>query len=331
MVCLCVALHCMIDMVLIDTGIFWIEFSDLLEYFSAVFMNWNPELFNYRIAQHWSWPGDSEGPRNDSYNLGYNPQFLLDVDFEAAAAVSAKSRSADDDADFDSVSGKHIRNVRGFVWILLSKHMQSTKREEQSKDDFLTLHVFGEDSKQASIIDRRVFHRNDCTMVGTYINSPHYLVRLDVNSHGGDGKSKTKRRSKKDLYTIVVSQYEKRHDVSFTMTCYSTIPCRFRPVNDSFFWKYKRKINAAFTEKYSGGCRNFASFPMNPQFRLIVNYTTRLRIMVEAPPKFNINIQLYKLCFLLLYDRPFEFKSNTCCSFLVLSTIWSTACVCNHS
>ncbi|KAH9094131.1 hypothetical protein Ae201684P_016746 [Aphanomyces euteiches] len=59
-----------------DDGLFWIDFPSIQRHFSALFLNWNPELFRYRFTLHKHWPLEV-GPQNDTYNLGYNPQFKL--------------------------------------------------------------------------------------------------------------------------------------------------------------------------------------------------------------------------------------------------------------
>ena len=107
-----------------DNGIFWMCLTDVMQYFSAIFLNWNPDLFSFTISQHGFW-SKSIGPKNDSYNLGYNPQFTLDVD--TAANQEQKERNMDDNSDGG-----------GSVWILLSKHMESSKRQEQDKNGMQT-------------------------------------------------------------------------------------------------------------------------------------------------------------------------------------------------
>merc|ERR1712154_22541 len=114
-------------------------------------------------TQHGFW-SKNLGPKNDSYNLGYNPQYTLDVDLA------------------DSKQNENYDDINGSVWILLSKHMENSKRHEQDKNDFLTLHVYDESTTNTR--DRRIFHRKGALHTGTYINSPHYLMRINVeNNH----------------------------------------------------------------------------------------------------------------------------------------------------
>eukprot|EP01084_Bolivina_argentea_P008901 16650_1 len=102
-----------------DNGIFWMCLEDVMQYFSAVFLNWNPELFKYKITQHGYW-SKKIGPKNDSYNLGYNPQFTLDVEYIYEEDINEEKKEEKKEDD----------NISGSVWILLSKHMESSKRQE---------------------------------------------------------------------------------------------------------------------------------------------------------------------------------------------------------
>jgi calpain-7 len=61
-----------------DDGIFWIEWGSIRQYFNTIFLNWNPSLFAYTTCTHALWPA-TQGPKNDSYYLGQNPQFSLTV------------------------------------------------------------------------------------------------------------------------------------------------------------------------------------------------------------------------------------------------------------
>lgn len=61
---------------------------DGCRYFNTIFLNWNPSLFSYRSITHATWPL-AQGPRNDSYNLGSNPQYTLCIDRATSAGTSS--------------------------------------------------------------------------------------------------------------------------------------------------------------------------------------------------------------------------------------------------
>ncbi|KDO20424.1 hypothetical protein SPRG_14362 [Saprolegnia parasitica CBS 223.65] len=85
-----------------DDGLFWIDFDSVQEHFNALFLNWNPELFQYRYTVHKHWPVEM-GPANDTYNL----------------------------APHQVVS----------IWILLSRHVTAVETPD-AVQQFLTLHVY---------------------------------------------------------------------------------------------------------------------------------------------------------------------------------------------
>jgi len=245
-----------------DSGIFWMCFEDVSEFFSALFVNWKPSLFATQITQHAFW-SKNKGPKNDSVNLGYNPQFTLDVDASESA---------------------------GSVWILLSKHMQHTKRHEQHKNDFLTLHCYGHSQSEHQRRDRRVFYRSEgegALETGTYINSPHYLLKMDID-----------KTSTKQHFTVIVSQYEKKHDVSFSMTCFSTLRpqrIRFKPIEDAKLWKYQKALKGAWTAQSSGGAPSYDSFAANPRWKMSTFASQcHARFILEAPKEISVNVQLFK-------------------------------------
>eukprot|EP01083_Nonionella_stella_P149542 475152_1 len=62
-----------------DDGRFWISYDDLLRYFDAIYMNWNPDVFKYQTKQHMQWLKEV-GPTNDVKYLHENPQFKLYVE-----------------------------------------------------------------------------------------------------------------------------------------------------------------------------------------------------------------------------------------------------------
>ena len=256
-----------------DDGIFWIEYNDLKQWYSSLYINWNPNLFKYSISQHGFW-SVNVGPKNDSINIGYNPQYTLDIQI---------GNDNNNDNESNVVDG-------GSVWILLSKHMKNTKREEQSKEDFLSLRVYDESTTMKNI-DRRVFYRKNALHTGVYIDSPHYLMKMDVNT--GDNNIKKSKKYQRH-YTVVISQYEKKNDVSYTIIAYSTLPCRFKPILDKKFWKYSKVLVGQWTKKYCGGSVTKDSYLDNPQFLIQLSWKANIRILLEAPIEFSVNILVFK-------------------------------------
>mmetsp|Transcript_17511 Transcript_17511/g.38275 ORF Transcript_17511/g.38275 Transcript_17511/m.38275 type:complete len:823 (-) Transcript_17511:4358-6826(-) len=133
-----------------DTGIFWIDYDSLLEYFGSLYLNWNPKLFETNLVVHKKWNLVDGAPKDDSIMVGSNPQYNLEVKVED-------------------------RENKGVVWILLSRHVID-KRQVLSEDkgDFLTLNVY--DRKHG----KRVYYPEKALVRGTYSNNPHSLITFEV-------------------------------------------------------------------------------------------------------------------------------------------------------
>lgn len=135
-----------------DDGMFWIDFDSVKKYFESLYLNWNPDLFQFKGVWHEHWPVEL-GPMNDSITLGFNPQYSLTF-----------------------LAGESTENASGTVWILLTRHVSTIERDtDYSTQQFLTLHVYH--GKRG----RRVFYNHRAVSRGTYSNNPHTLVSLDVD------------------------------------------------------------------------------------------------------------------------------------------------------
>jgi len=188
-----------------DDGVFWIDYISLCRRFSFLFMNWKPRLFPIVRKVHGCWPADAAGPKDDSYNLAFNPQFVLNLE------VGARRRPA-------------------ALWMLLSQHKHTasstnaadaekeyssksmTSREDSTckSDDasFLTLHIYS--GKQG-----RVLYPHGALLRTAYTDDPHTLVRFYVppGSH---------------CFALVLSQWDQRRDIDFTLAVFSMVDCTLK-------------------------------------------------------------------------------------------------------
>ncbi|KAI8366637.1 uncharacterized protein BYT42DRAFT_504904 [Radiomyces spectabilis] len=184
-----------------DDGIFWINFDSVCSKFTSIHLNWNPELFTHRWVLHSMWPEDL-GPKKDIYNLGYNPQFHLTV------TVPDKKPAA--------------------VWLLLSKHIMVT----EENTDYITLHVYNSTGKE------RIYYPGQPFKEGTYVNSPHILVRFNAPPGTSD-------------CTIVVSQHEKARSLYFSLRAYSLAPFILSEI--PMRYTITEKIKGQWTEQTAAG------------------------------------------------------------------------------
>ena len=86
-----------------DDGVFWICWEDVLQHFQNFHLSWNPTLFRYVARSHGLWKRE-QGPSDDTFNVGENPQYHLSL---SERAVKSKAT----------------------VWILVSRHVDKQEQE----------------------------------------------------------------------------------------------------------------------------------------------------------------------------------------------------------
>ncbi|KAK7494940.1 hypothetical protein BaRGS_00013819 [Batillaria attramentaria] len=126
-----------------DNGVFWIDYDSVCRFYDVFYINWDPELFKFTTCMHHTWHA-KEGPKKDSYNIGLNPQYRLELKTTQGAAV----------------------------WILLTRHIVD-KADFADNKEFITVLVYKTGGK-------KVFYPYDPPPYrdGVRINSPHYLCKL---------------------------------------------------------------------------------------------------------------------------------------------------------
>lgn len=166
-----------------DDGIFWISWHDVLRYFRNLQLSWNPALFSYRVTTHNFWPF-SQGPKNDTFNIGENPQHIMVLSDDAL-------------------------KKKATIWILISRHVTKQEQEGVEVNDFLTVHLVRNSEKK-----KRIWypHGPNAIVNGAYTNNPHGLIRYDVS------------RQDDKYISLVLSQHQKTHDMNYTLSCFCTEP-----------------------------------------------------------------------------------------------------------
>ncbi|CAO3701156.1 unnamed protein product [Rhizopus stolonifer] len=224
-----------------DDGIFWIDYESVCAYFTSIHLNWNPQLFTHHWVLHSIWP-EHIGPKKDIYSLAYNPQFSLRVN------VPDKKPAA--------------------VWLLLSKHIMVT----EENTDYITLHVYDNTGGE------RIYYPDNPFKEGTYVNSPHILVRFNAPPGISD-------------YTIVVSQHEKVRSLYFTIRAYSLAP--FKLHEAPIKYSLEQKIQSQWTEQTAGGNASNVTYLNNPQWKITIPAANvGISLMLETLKDFAIHLLL---------------------------------------
>jgi len=247
-------------------GIFWIEFGDAMVFFDNLSLNWNPKLFSHRSVLHELWPL-AQGPREDRYSWGDNPQFLLEVRIgRITDALHLSSPS---------------------VWILLSRHISQTEREGEGV--FMACHVANQLVGEAGRIFKPPHNlRHRCI----YSNSQHILVRFDVDPTQDCPQNSDETKKRRAVYSLVVSQLEKSTDVRFSLQVFSTAPYQLyhSPPRPPYLQEVKGRWSV---EKCSaGGSFSHDTYLLNPHYTFNISSPTSLHIELKCSPSHSCHIMV---------------------------------------
>ena len=84
-------------------------------------------------------------------------------------------------------------------------------------------------------------------------------------------------------YIVVPCTYFPGVCHTFTMSLYSQLPLCFTKIPESLRWKSSVDVCGTWTERTSGGCRNFPSWKKNPTFSLECASNTRVLCVLSQP------------------------------------------------
>lgn len=196
----------------------------------------------------------NQGPRDDTFNMGENPQYIITF---SDTALTKKAT----------------------LWILLSRHVTKQEQEGVEATDFLTVHIHRNTSQR-----ERVWYPGGehCTLNGAYSNNPHVLVRYDVS-----GPS--------DKYlSLVLSQYKKSRDLSFTLSCFCTE--HFSLTRPAAELAICRVVNSEWTVSSAGGPPGAQGFDGNPMWAVLVpRGGACVQIRCSAVKSFAVNVMLVQV------------------------------------
>lgn len=188
------------------------------------------------------------------------------------------------------------------IWILVSRHV--TKQEQEGSEvgfvfglytykmpalgspcthfltrqvkDYLTVHLHRNSSTKERIWYPRT--KNN-VLTGAYTNNPHCLVRYDVSD------------ASDEYLSIVMSQYEKSHDLGYTLSCFCTEPFSLGlPAKELPF---SRTLTSSWTPSTAGGPVGKKPFYRNPMFAVeIPSGGALVELQCSAPKTLAVNVML---------------------------------------
>ncbi|KAK0736925.1 hypothetical protein B0T21DRAFT_383020 [Apiosordaria backusii] len=234
------------------TNQFRMAFEDVLQHFDSLYVNWNPNLFQFRQDHHFKWDMPDA---TEELVFTKNPQYRV-----------------------LSPSGSPI-------WVLLNRHWQDGELEilrerkaERDRHNASLAHV----SKQLGFMSLSIFtasppgtriplpesHR--CLHQGPYVDSPNTLLRYDPIPNTPQ--------------TLVVAQGElPLPTYSFTLSFFSTSPLTISKALDPL--PYSETITSAWTRRNSGGSAAHPSYFINPQYSITLPQATPLSLLLSTDVK----------------------------------------------
>lgn len=227
------------------TGTFWISFSDVVQNFESLYLNWNPSLFTDRQDHHFVWDLPNRAMRRA---FAHNPQYSL---------ISPSS---------------------GAVWILLSRHFQDEElpiaRSRANRQPptnslaglsnslgFMSIYLFSTAQGQRVQLPTAPTHQSP------FVDSPQTLVRFDAKPN--------------TPYTVVVAQEAlPLPRYTFTLSFFSRAPLTIAKATPPR--AHYTEVEGAWTRRTAGGNARTSTFYHNPQYSLTVPSPTPLSLLLAS-------------------------------------------------
>eukprot|EP01041_Mallomonas_annulata_P006661 gene6661-13483_t len=273
-------------------GVFWMSFEDCRRYFTSFYLNWNPMLFTHRLTLHSLWP-KSQGPCDDTFFVGENPQYILHVDGTIPKATTTTTNNTyTNTKPSPAVKTMPMTMTMGAsVWILLSKHVTTTESgtgtmtrglleanrqqldtktataavpqtqtetEMETETDFIAVHI-----------QKRVYTRDVAFVKGLYSNNQHNLTRFDLQPN------------QTQSFVLLLSQLNKQRDVAYSLTVLATTPFRLHKAPSAP--SEKVKLMGRWIEYNATVSYNDSSFFRTPQYRIKIPALMRIHIQSQHP------------------------------------------------
>ena len=134
-----------------DKGVFWINFESVMQWFSHLDMNWNPDLLQYRKSffDYWS---ASDMSHTGTLSIKDNPQYFI---------------------NFSGTQNSSIGQI--IAWVAITKllviHKDGSIEDEEKSSDYMAMHVFNNPNKGSKVLEDK-----NCLQRSIY--SPEQTIML---------------------------------------------------------------------------------------------------------------------------------------------------------
>lgn len=240
-----------------DDGHFWIEWADVVHYFSHLYLCWAPSsLGAQRLEVHGSWDPEPHFAKSslpdDTHIIAFNPQFLLRLDGPLPEGHGPMS-----------------------FWALLSRHVRIRK---DIASYYVAPHFYRGNS--------RLSCPDAPQEMGVYSNGECALVRLlqDVGETQNE-------------FVLVVSQHGHKVSFNFTLQVYMPVSATLTPlppiVPDHFV---SGTVDGKWRPETAGGCSNdIWGFFTNPHWLVEVpaGGARDLVVFLECPSEYSVNVRFF--------------------------------------
>ncbi|XP_053992317.1 uncharacterized protein LOC128883708 isoform X2 [Hylaeus volcanicus] len=273
----------------VDDGQFWIEWCDIVKWFSHLYVCWNPSCFPYHTEIHGKWESTQHTARSllpdDSHIAAFNPQFLIQV------------------------HPQDRKNSNPFeLWIFLSRHIRERKRDLSQK--YLAVHLYSDNCRLCCPVPpviQGVYTNGECILMKLIVDlsskskivpvtRDHLPSSLPLSSFDHSDKQRNSLVLKNTEYVLVVSQYSQKEEFNFTIKTYSPVKTTISelpPLIPTEALQISRYLKGSWTKPTAGGCsNNLWSYFSNPHVQLFLPIASNVLIFLESPQEYSVNIRL---------------------------------------
>ncbi|KAK2194450.1 bifunctional Peptidase C2 [Babesia duncani] len=255
-----------------DNGIFWIEWEQILKWFSHLYIVWRPDIFPFHHKLHMTWEPSLKFQQSlvpeDVYFAVFNPQIRLSVDFK----------------------NEHV----AIIWLMLLQHRKSSVTDFK----YLAMHIF----KPELIICPRtpsiqgIYNNGECNLFKIIIkktrDATNDLERMLLGHvHVLDKATDTFEAM------ILISQYlhKIKEPIPYTLKVYSNCSVRLTPETPIIKNGWKQCVyKGEWNETNSGGSPHSTwQYFTNPHLRLEFTRDTAAVIVLECARAISVNLRIF--------------------------------------